>query len=113
MFYFFLESLTGQNQIEDESINVFTANKHFLESHIDVNELLKAFKEQEQYIFQDCDDIPEIDKKAEMFVVLLGRNSNLTCKFIRILKKQREKNKKILDRLHTFQRVFNSSKILK
>ncbi|CAG2195943.1 unnamed protein product [Mytilus edulis] len=73
-----LVCLTEQNQTEDESINVFTANKHFLESHIDVNELLKAFIEQEQYIFQDCDDIPEIDKKAEMFVVLLGRNSNLT-----------------------------------
>ncbi|CAC5424427.1 unnamed protein product [Mytilus coruscus] len=103
------DKLQGQNQKEDDSVNIFTANKTFLESHIDVNELIRAFKKQEQSIFQDCDDIPEIDQKAEMFVGLLGRNIHLKSKFIRILKKQREKNKNILDRLHTFQKVFNSN----
>ncbi|CAC5399206.1 unnamed protein product [Mytilus coruscus] len=107
------DKLPGQNQNEDDSVNIFTANKNFLESHIDVNELIRAFKEQEQSIFQKCDDIPEIDRKAEIFIGLLGRNTHLKSKFIRILKKQREKNKKILERLHTFQKVFNSSKISK
>lgn len=76
---------------------------------MDVNELIRAFLKQGQTIFQECERIPEIDQKAQMFVGLLEQNIHLKSQLIRILIKQKGKNKKILDRLHTSQKVFKSS----
>ncbi|CAG2193691.1 unnamed protein product [Mytilus edulis] len=103
------EQLLGKHPKEDDSVNIITANRKFLESHIDVNELIRAFSKQGQSIFQECNVIPEIDQKAQKFVGLLERNIRLKSQFIRILNKQKEKNKKILDRLDTSHKVFESN----
>ncbi|VDI73325.1 Hypothetical predicted protein [Mytilus galloprovincialis] len=103
------EKLSLPYSKEDNSFNIITANRTFLKSNIDANELIRDFSEKRQTLFQECDGIPEIDQKSQTFVNLLGKCPDLSEQFILVLKKKPEKNKKILDRLHTFQKVFGSN----